>query len=163
MKKRKAAARDQHVKAPYKPRLNRAFEGYIYNFVAHQWRTSRLYKQGYDFDDLLQEAAVVFYACRERYEKVVDNPRWFMALFSRSLFNRFVDLKRKSVSYSPLDELAEDVQPAWMDEARSLDAGYCLRVLHELPGDIQELLRAFSFGDDSVLPELKRGVAALAT
>lgn len=162
---KKVKVRGKEPKVPYRPRLSGVFEGYVYNFVAHQWRTSRLYKQGHDFDDLLQEAACVFFVCRERYGDVVDNPRWFMALFTRALFNHFVDLKRQSKSYDSLDEIAdhESMRPQWTDDSREIDTGYYMRVLHELPADLQDLLRAFSFGDDSVLPALKRGVLALAT
>lgn len=47
----------------------------------------------YEFEDLLQEAFLVFLKVRNKYP-AVDNPRWFMVLFSRALLRRFIDLKR---------------------------------------------------------------------
>lgn len=141
------------------PRLTtRAFEGYIINFCKETWRESRLSLGGYEFDDLLQEAAIVFLVCRDRYAGKVDNPRWFMALFSRALYNRFVDLQRTNRSYSPIDDDLDDRVSPW-DEPQP-DAGYCRRVLAELPAPIRRLLAAFTAGDDSVLPDLKERVEA---
>ena len=71
-------------------------------------------------------------------------------MFSRSLHNRFVDLQRKSFAYISLDELSEMDEPA-----TEIDAGYCWRVLQELPRDMRELLCVLGLGDDSVLPALK--------
>lgn len=140
-------------KIPYTPRFVGAFEGRAFNAVKKVY--PRLAAE-WEFEDLLQEAAVVFLACRERYKGTVDNPAWFMALFSRALHNRFIDLQRGSFSYISLDELAEHDEPA-----TERDAGFCWRVLQELPSDMKELLAALGLGDVSVLPALQDRLRAL--
>lgn len=146
---------DPRRKVPYRPRFAGAFKGRAFNAVR------RIYPKlaaEHEFDDLLQEAALVFLVCREKYlaqakagGRIVDNPAWFMSLFSRALYNRFVDLQRASFSYIPIDELADADHP--MSER---DLGFCWRTLCELPADVRELLTVLGGGDDSVLPALER-------
>lgn len=140
--------KSRRKRLPYRPRFGGSFESHVFNVVKRIY--PRLAAQ-WEFDDLLHEAIVVFLVCRERYQGVVDNPAWFMALFSRSLHNRFVDLQRQAFSYISLDELAEIDEPS-----TELDVGFYWRMLQELPEDMKDLLRAMGLGDDSVLPAIKR-------
>lgn len=48
-----------------------------------------------DFDDGLQQCALVFVRCNTRYEKQVNDPAWFMALFKRAVQNEFITLANK--------------------------------------------------------------------
>ena len=136
------------AKVPFCPRFMGAFEGHAFNVVKRMY--PRLMAE-HEFDDLLQEAWVVFLHCRARYAGKVDNPAWFMTIFSRSLHHRFIDLQRASRPYICIDELTETDEPA-----TTIDAGYCWRVLQELPEDMRDLLRCLGFGDDTVLPALQK-------
>lgn len=154
MSEKKVPQRHREPKVPYYPRFAGTFEGHAFNVV------KRLYPRlaaEHEFSDLFQEAALVFLICRDRYKEKVDNPAWFMALFSRALHNRFVDLQRKSFAYISIDEMMEADEPA-----TEIDAGYCWRVLQELPEDMKELLAALGLGDVSVLPALTDRFRSLA-
>ena len=141
-------------KLPYLPRFAGAFQGRAYNVAKAMY--PKLAFKGLEFDDLLQEAALVFFACRAKYQGKVDNPAWFMALFCRSLHNRFVDLQRSNFPYIPFDE-AEGIE----EPASEQDAGFVWRELCELPADIRDMLGQL-FTDDAVLPALTERVRQLA-
>lgn len=157
---KKIPQRPKKPRVPYCPRFHgSSFEGRTYNMIKQFF--PRLAKE-HEFDDLLQEAVLVFLICRERFADSrsgkVDNPAWFMSLFARALYWRFIDLQRGQFSYISLDELAEEDEPV-----TERDAGFCWRVLQELPGDMKELLRVLGLGDDSVLPALKTRFRDLAS
>lgn len=135
----------RHHKLPYMPRFEGPFQGRAFNW-AKQLHPKLGFK-GLEFDDLLQEAAMVFFSCRKRYEGTVDNPAWFMSLFQRALFTRSVDLQRTNFPYIPFDEaggfeeLASDDSAAWWDFWSSL------------PADIQSMLSELSDSSE-ILPAL---------
>lgn len=52
------------------------------------WRTFPLY----DFDELLAEAQFCFSKCKDKYERKVEKPAHFAALFRRTFCNRITDL-----------------------------------------------------------------------
>ena len=149
----KVPTRHKEAKVPFYPRFTNAFEGHAHNVVRKMYPRLML---EHEFDDLLQEAWVVFLHCRSRYAGKVDNPAWFMALFSRALHNRFIDLQRHLFAYIPIDELSDDDEPM-----TNIDAGYCWRVLQELPGDMRELLQVLGLGDVTVLPALQKRLREL--
>lgn len=80
-------------------------EGYATNYLSKNgWRA-----QGYSWEDLMQEAYLVFLECKERYsssgaERIVDTPQWFMALFKRCLFTRMTDLSNTSTATKAISE-----------------------------------------------------------
>ena len=56
------------------------------------WR----YKSMYEVDDLIQEAALKFCICAQRYKVKADEPQHFMALFKTSVIRHFHSLARGS-------------------------------------------------------------------
>ena len=71
-------------------------------FIRHnQWRCDRIY----GFDDLLQEAYLVFLKITEKYPRV-NNPQNFMGLYKMALANWFHDraayMKRKNTIHADL-------------------------------------------------------------
>ena len=64
----------------------------------NQWRCDRIY----EFDDLMQEAYLIFLRITEKYPRVVE-PKNFMGLYKMALSNWFHDraayMKRKNVSH----------------------------------------------------------------
>lgn len=65
-----------------------SIEGWVVNYLsANAWRT----QPEHDFDDLLQEAYILFMVCQERYTHVTEE-RHFFSLFRRALTNRVNDL-----------------------------------------------------------------------
>lgn len=111
-----------------------------------------------EFEDLVNEAWCVFLKCQRRYAGVVDNPKWFMAIFVISLRRRFYSLLGHNPAYISYEEVtAEHDEPGTEG-----DAGYAWRVLKELPADMQELLSVLALGDDRVIPTLWRRLRELA-
>ena len=69
------------------------FENYARKYVKkHLWRVAHILGSE---EDAMQEAAVVFYRCRNRYEGKVDNPAWFMSLFKIALVNEWASISAK--------------------------------------------------------------------
>ena len=66
-------------------------EGFVKNTINRfGGRLSALY----DFDDLYQEAFVLFSVVRKRYATRIHSPAQFQAIFGKCLNNRFVDIVR---------------------------------------------------------------------
>lgn len=78
------------VRLSWSPKWEGHIRGWATNFIRkNQWRCDRLH----DFDDLLQDAYLVFLKIQERYPRVVHPPH-FMALYKRALSNQFHDMSR---------------------------------------------------------------------
>jgi hypothetical protein len=100
----------------YQPQWRGVFENYARQFAHdNHWRVRNIVG---GLDDAVQECAVVFCHCCKLYGDAVDNPAWFMALFKRSLANRFVSLARAEERYcrfiaqqQPLDEIEPATAP----------------------------------------------------
>jgi DNA-directed RNA polymerase specialized sigma24 family protein len=84
----------------------------------------------YELEDLMQEAYIVFLECVKNYGTTVDNPRWFMALFSLCLANRFNTLYKKRPRY-----ILNAAEVPVAGELENL--GYALRLVTQMPYDLQ--------------------------
>lgn len=72
----------------YTPVFKGPIEGYVVNHLrANYWRVSALL----EYEDVLQEAWVVFLSLVRRYSEI-DTPQHFMSLFKTSWRNHFNDL-----------------------------------------------------------------------
>lgn len=142
------------TKILFRPQFSGPIEGHAVNMSRRYYP---MLAAELEFEDLLQEAWVVFLRCRHRYRGVVDNPAWFMAIFSVALRRRMVDLLRMQRPYISIEELAEIDEPA-----TDFDSGFGWRVLCELPTDMRELLLALFGGESSALPALKKRFRSLA-
>jgi hypothetical protein len=69
----------------------------------NHWRVKALL----DEDDLVQECAVMFSHCANRYRDTVTNAAWFMSLYQRACANRLHTL---SVSNTRYDTTAQDYE-----------------------------------------------------
>jgi hypothetical protein len=77
----------------FRPRWNGPCEAFAKRFVAaNLWRVQALL----DKDEAIQECAVIFARCCRLYEGKVDNPAWFMSLFTRALSRDFHTLSNKN-------------------------------------------------------------------
>lgn len=73
----------------YRPEWNAAFEGWSRNFIRrNHWRVAAILEP----EEAVQECALVFARCADRYAGKVDNPAWFMSLFQRAVGNHFNNL-----------------------------------------------------------------------
>lgn len=119
---------------PFQPRWPGAIEGHSVNSIK-KW-FPRLCAE-YEFDDLLQEAYIVFMRCKSRSK--ADNPAWFMAFYSRALNNRLNNLAAKCGRTISL-EVADAPEPAG-----HADDGFMAVVLAELPIAVKRLVHTALF------------------
>lgn len=85
----------------YRIRWTPELHGYAYNATRRYWRKLAPW---YEWEDLMQEALLVFLVCQRNYQGKVDNPAWFMALYKRSWSNRLFDLSKRKPKYSLLED-----------------------------------------------------------
>ncbi len=76
------------------PKFNRSISGWSVKFIRKNlWR---LHCQG-DFDDMFQEAYLIFLVCAKKYGGgCAKNGAHFMALYKRAFINHFTDLTKKA-------------------------------------------------------------------
>lgn len=130
----------------YKPVWEGVIEGYATNEInKNLWKFLWI---GYEFEDLKQEAWLVFNTCRSQYLEI-DTPQHFMSLFKTALHNKFYDLNMKSSldkEYLGDFDLMEYCLP---DRRRSfiLDLGKASRevkaalsLIFDAPSEILELI-----------------------
>lgn len=86
----------------YWPKWTRELEGYAYNAIRRRW--PRL-APWYEWEDVMQEAYLVFLLCANRYGGAVDNPAWFMALYKTAWSRRLTDLAKRIPLYSLFEGL----------------------------------------------------------
>lgn len=96
----------------------------------------------YEFEDLLQEAYLVFMKCKRKYAAKIDNPKWFMAIFRVSLHNHFINLTKKCGLCVSLETLIE----GYAEPATEYDASYFRVLLKELPEEVRTLLASICNG-----------------
>lgn len=116
---------------PFVPKWDGECKGYAYNAMRRFWPTLQPW---YEWDDLMQEAFLVFLKCKRRYYARVDTPQWFMALFKTSLHNRLVNLVVSIPRYSLVEGDAADAM-AVPDLAREL-----WELTRDLPRELQVVL-----------------------
>lgn len=78
----------------YQPRFEGPIQGWTVNYCRkHAWKT----EGSQQWDDLMQEAYLVFLRCVERYPDVEEAPH-FMALYKRAWANEMTDLANKDTA-----------------------------------------------------------------
>lgn len=124
----------------YVPRFPGPIQGRAINLV------KKFYPQlcsEYEFDDLLQEAYLVFMRCKELYGSTVDKRSWFMVLFSRALQNKLINLSKKTGRYISIEALEETAFP---EPATEGNETYLSCLLGELPEEVKQLVAAVVSG-----------------
>lgn len=137
----------------YTPRFPGAIQGHAVNTVRKFF--PKLSAE-HEFDDLMQEAYIIFMRCKSRYGATVDNPAWFMSLFSRSLHNKLINMAEVSGRYISLELLEAKDEPA-----SELDEGYLRRVLQELPSRVRRQVGIFLNGSETESREAYRRLRKL--
>jgi DNA-directed RNA polymerase specialized sigma24 family protein len=124
------------------------FEGWARNFVRrNSWRVTRSIGE---YEDCLQECALVFARCRNKYRGKVKDPAHFMALFQRAVRNQFhiraVEDYRFRLSLEKQRSLPaiqeEDPNASIVDiwESSSEELQRFLKTLADSPAELLELL-----------------------
>ncbi len=124
------------------------------------WRVRRIFPER---EDVLQECALVFARCVDRYATKVNNQAWMMALYKAALANHFHSLASRSTATAEGSEIYRDAVMVWSQDGadanmgsvatRIADAGeevvHVLRFLADAPNE----LLAIALGDDDTTPE----------
>lgn len=114
-------------KLSFRPSFTPEIRGVTVNTVRKYYRTLH---RTHEFEDLLQEAFLVYWRCKNRYTGTVDNPAWFMSLYTQALHNRLRDMLRRQKKAKPFTSLTS---AAWEAIVGPLDNdGAAMCMLEEL-------------------------------
>lgn len=125
-------------KVRFVPRWQGAIEGHAVNVVRRHFA---MLCAEHEFDDLLQEAYLVYMRVKASYP-AIDKPAWFMSVFSVSLRNHLLNMAAKCGRTVSL----EDVPLGDLLEPQTADLGFSSMVLQELPEAVKHLIHAVCFG-----------------
>lgn len=108
--------------------------------IKNLWRFDRI--DG--FDDVMQEAKLLFFKLRRTYPEV-DQPAHLFSLFKTSLSRAFIDKARKrqtAISEVPLDDCTADMLP----NSPIINEAHLSLILEELPSELKTVLGALTSG-----------------
>jgi hypothetical protein len=119
----------------------------------HKWRVDRLH----DFDDLMQDAYLVFVKVCDTYPRVMD-PGHFFSLYKRSMINKMHDRSCARSRHGKVNiSLPEDVSDFFIGRiGEAGNAGYAAALLAELPEEMR-LVVDYLTTNQSETPRRKRG------
>ena len=128
----------------WSPDWDNEIQGFTKNFInANSWRVDRLSH----FDDLMQDAFLIFWKCKEAYPRVIE-ARHFMALYKRALANATHDKaaykKRREGVEVLLDADVADFYAGRIGEITN--AGYAAALIAELPEELRFMLVTMAQG-----------------
>lgn len=127
----------------WRPIWNDKIDGWTsYQIRKNLWR----FDKADDFDDVMQEAKLLFFTLGKKYP-IVNEAAHFFALYKTSLSRMFIDkarLKQRSVINQ--DVCADDVAADLQLEGNLPNCGYANLLLNELPDELKIVLRALTTG-----------------
>jgi hypothetical protein len=127
--------RHERIATVWEPEWEGAIKNWATSFIKkQQWRCDKIY----EFEDLLQEAYVLFLKLAARYPRVVE-PAHFMALFKTSLSNFIHDksiyLQRKKECHVDVGVDISDFCISHIGE--TTNAGLTMLLLNEAPQELR--------------------------
>lgn len=117
---------------PFRPHWDGEIQGYAFNSSRRFWPTLQKW---YEWEDVQQEAYVIYMLCERRYSGKVSNPRWFMSLFKSAWHRRMLTLVVRLPTYSLLSNEDGSADVPCADIGREL-----WEVVHDLPRELQIVL-----------------------
>lgn len=124
------------------------YQKWTRNFVrSNYWRVENIFP---DQEDAVQECAVIFSRCANAYGYKVNNPKWFMSLYMRSVQNNFCRFSENDAKYRGLVASNYDIEGS--DAGYSTDSdGGSLESINSIPEDSNApLYTAISEASDEV-------------
>lgn len=129
----------------YNPKWEGPIEGFSRNFARLQ--LYKLQPIGFEFDDIVQEAYIVFDKCKTTYPDL-DTAKHFMSLYKIALRRRLFDIwypkRNEQFLLTELDNFVEEFK----DVERE---GFFRVLLSEAPKEIKEVLSLLFRAPDEVL------------
>jgi hypothetical protein len=119
-----------------------AFEGWARGFVKRNlWRVDKLLG---DEEDAIQECALVFVRCKNKYEGRIDNPAWMMALFKSAVAHHWHVIASKN-------DPAKEMQAPDPDFGTDRNHGQFMIALSEAQSEIRDLMNALLSAPSEIL------------
>lgn len=112
--------------------------------VVRQWYPALCAE--HEFDDLMQEAFLVFARVRENYPHI-DNRRWFNAFYTLALRNKLVNMAAKCGRTVSLEALPQ-AQWAVLEPRGDADEVLNATFLQRLPDEVKRLIAIFLSDED---------------
>lgn len=112
------------------------------------WRVSN----SFDFDDLLQDAFLIFSKVKVNY-KYVDNDKWLFSLYKTAFYNYLTDLANGATRKQSIEvaEIHEDENEGVIDEGVSAECSEILqRIARDAPSSVREVLHVMLTCPDEV-------------
>ncbi len=135
------AQKRERAHLEWSPKWEGVVSGWTANFIRrNHWRCDALH----EFDDLMQDAFLVFLKICDKYPRVIEE-RHFVALYKRAITNQFHDralyMKRKRVLHQ---DTAQDVSELYTGRIGELtNGGYAAALLNEAPEELKLALEVF--------------------
>lgn len=126
------------------PAWNSEIQGYTANFFkSNAWRCDRVYQ----FEDLMQDAFLIFTRCKDTYPRVIEAPH-FMALYKRALANATHDKASYKKRRDAVEVfLGEDVSDFCVGRiGETTNAGYAAALIAEWPEELRFMLNKLAQG-----------------
>ena len=120
----------------FRPSFKGPIEGYLVNSIQKNlWRVDQVMTR----EDLYQDGLMIFCLIRQRYAHLVDNPKWFMALYKRALSNHIHDISKVQTKLAQLVELPIDIE----DSTPSMAEAEAIGLLADAPPEVSDVVRLF--------------------
>lgn len=129
-------------------------EGYVKNYIrTNLWRYEAL---GYDFDDLINEAWIVFARCTKNHE--FKSPEHFMGFFKTALHNSFFDIMKKSIKELKYRKFIDNEETTIEDFSQVEEQGTLRVLLSQAPKEIKEVFNLLFNAPTEILEALGFGM-----
>jgi hypothetical protein len=128
-------------------------EGYATNQVhAQLWRM-----HGREtFEDMMQEAFLVYARVHARYATKTNDPKWLMALFREALQNRLTDLARRN-GLRARCELVTDAVDISTERSDPIDAiDELIEAVDNAPQELRSVLLVLLKAPDEIVEEVQK-------
>ena len=123
--------------------------GGVFEQWARRWVSKNHWRVAHtigDREDCLQECALIFTRCLNRYKTKVDNPAWFMALFKVAVANTWILLSKRDTRARPVsqDWGVLDARGDPSDSNVAFNDGPLLAALHEASDEVRTVLETIA-------------------
>ncbi|MCK5605898.1 hypothetical protein KAR91_28635, partial [Candidatus Pacearchaeota archaeon] len=139
-----AVQNESELELGYKPSWEGAIEGFVINTINRSyWRFHNVM----EYEDVLQEAKMLFVELSQRYAGVVNTPQWFMSLFKQSFVNRLHNFSTIATKYQTFTTFTDvacsmDNPPAQYEElfeSSLIQGAEFERLLEDSPTYVREV------------------------
>lgn len=137
------------------PRLDVEWKGVFENY-SKKWVFKNFWRVEHYLgskEDALQECAMIWVRCRNRYQMTVDNPAWFMSLFQRAVSNDWNTMAQRDGRMRSLDIVEYEEQLDYPE-------GFLTAAINKASPELQRVLNVMSNAPEESL-EIMLGSSCL--